>query len=61
MAAQVKFDANIERKCKTCAGKCWDSNQSIRQENARKFFNGEAIPNACVDSEMDGPKCPYRP
>lgn len=61
MAAQVKSNDEINVKCKKCAGQCWDSNQFVRQANARKFFNGEAIPNACVDSEMDGPKCPFRP
>lgn len=61
MAIAVRISQTIEKGCKECNGRCWDSNQSIRQANARKFFNGESIPNACVDSELDGPKCPYKP
>lgn len=59
MAAQVKSLKTIEQKCQQCKGQCWDPDQSKRQANARAFFNG-AIPNACVDSEIDGPKCPYQ-
>lgn len=61
MAIAVKSLKTIELKCKLCKGQCWNENQSIRQENARKMFAGESIPNACVDSEIDGAKCPYQP
>lgn len=61
MAAQAKNFKSIEQDCKKCGGRCWDSNQSVRQANAREFFEGGPIPNSCVDSEIDGPKCPYRP
>lgn len=58
MAINVTNLKNVDVKCHQCKGKCFDKDQSKRQENARKMFNGP-IPNACVDSEIDGCKCPY--
>lgn len=60
MAAVGKSLKTIELKCEQCKGQCWDSNQSQRQAKARKFFKGASIPNSCVDSEIDGPKCPFQ-
>ena len=59
MAARKSRIKSIELGCQRCKGQCWDKNQSQRQANARAFFNGP-IPNACVDSELDGPMCPYQ-
>lgn len=44
-------------KCEQCKGECWDNDPAKRQENAFAKFG--IIPNNCVDSEIDGPKCPY--
>lgn len=60
MAKKVSSFKSPERGCLICKGQCWDPNQSKRQANARNFFKGP-IPNSCVDSEFDGPKCPYKP
>lgn len=48
--------ASINPKCKECKGRCYDSNQSVRQANVRKFFGSPTIPDDCVDSEIDGTK-----
>ena len=44
-------------KCEECKGSCFDADSSTRQANVRKKL-GLPIPNACVDSEIDGCKCP---
>lgn len=54
MAKSLK---TTDLKCKKCNGVCFDKNQSIRQANVRKMFG--ILPNACVDGELDGTKCPY--
>ena len=58
MAHNVKR-TTIDQKCIKCNGACWDENQAERQKNAIKMFG--VIPNNCVDSEIDGPRCPFKP
>ena len=60
MAAVVQSLKTIELGCQQCGGQCWDKDQSKRQAKVRALFKGAAIPNSCVDSEIDGPKCPYQ-
>lgn len=59
MAIAITTFKTIELECTKCKGQCWDKNQAKRQANARAMFG--TTPNSCVDSELDGPKCPYRP
>ncbi len=61
MAIITKSLVSVDVKCHQCKGTCFDKDQSKRQANARKFFAGKPIPNACVDSEIDGCKCPFQP
>lgn len=56
MASNITMEKN-NKYCDKCKGACWDDDQSKRQENSYKMFG--VIPNKCVDSEIDGPKCPY--
>ena len=49
---------SISPTCAKCQGKCWNDNSSIRQETVRKTY-GSVLPNDCVDSEIDVPKCQY--
>ena len=44
--------------CNKCKGRCWNQNNSVTQENARKMFGG-ITPNNCVVSENGTPQCPY--
>ena len=46
-------------KCEQCKGKYFNKNQAKRQELVRAEL-GTPLPNACVDSEIDGCKCPYQ-
>lgn len=57
MAASVKSLKTTDLKCKKCNGVCFNTDQSIRQANVRKMFG--ILPNACVDGELDGTKCPF--
>ena len=57
MAALVTNLKTTDIKCQKCKGTCFNNDQFIRQDNVRKMFG--TLPNACVDSEMDGTKCPY--
>lgn len=59
MAAKKYSFESVSLNCNKCKGACWDSNSAKRQENAIQKFG--VIPNACVDSQVDGPKCPFRP
>lgn len=58
MAAVGKSLKTIELKCEQCKGECWDKDQSKRQALVLAKFG--KLPNACVDSEIDGPKCPFQ-
>ena len=62
MAKNINGDylKNISLTCQKCKGTCFDKDQPTRQANVRKTF-GSALPNACVDSAIDGHKCPYQP
>lgn len=51
---------SFNKTCEQCKGSCWNSDQSKRQAKVRATF-GTPLPNKCVDGELDGPKCPYRP
>ena len=51
MAATVKPIKNVSLTCKKCQGKLWND------DSAAKY--GSELPNDCVDSELDGHKCPY--
>lgn len=44
--------------CSKCKGRCWNQNNSVTQENARKMFGG-ITPNNCVVSENGTPQCPF--
>lgn len=59
MAINVKSLKTVDVKCTQCNGTCFDTDQAKRQANAHAMFGDQPIPNACVDSEIDGCKCPY--
>jgi len=58
MAAIVKSIENVSLTCKKCKGRLWNDNSAKRQAAVRAQF-GDKLPNDCVDSEIDGHKCPY--
>lgn len=58
MPAIVKSIENVSLTCKKCQGKLWNNDSATRQAQVRAKYGSE-LPNDCVDSELDGHKCPY--
>ena len=47
----------IATDCMTCKGKLFTSNSLERQTKVKESFG--SIPSDCVDSSIDGHKCPF--
>lgn len=53
---------SISQTCIDCGGKCFDRDNSVRQENFHKKFPGKITPNDCVgsDNPEEPTKCPFQ-
>ena len=56
--ALVKSYIDVPQGCKKCGGKCYDENQSVRQENFRREFPNVPLPDKCANACSGHQMCP---
>ena len=50
----INMYTSVPKACRDCGGRCYNANESIRQQNYSNAFPGKAKPNPCIGKN----RCP---